>query len=72
MRPLITRIEWVAQCAGRFQERGGLTAKQADEYAYATACVELDDNGPDVARWTDPIEAADSDMSYWENDGDPE
>lgn len=73
MKPLITQKEWIDLCASQYFVRAGLTSAQAYIYADATAGAEREQNGPDVTRWTEPKEAADIDMSYWEDDeGSPE
>lgn len=53
--------EWLARCAARYRERGGLDAD--DAMAAAQVCAEeADDCGPE--------EAADNDMDCWDDDGD--
>ncbi|AJY38875.1 hypothetical protein BW21_4758 [Burkholderia humptydooensis] len=54
--------KWIDRCAKRYEERGGVDSKTA--HAFALACWEnrMDDRDS-------PEDAADDDMSYWENDG---
>ncbi|NKF21562.1 hypothetical protein [Solimonas marina] len=62
----LTKAEWIDRCAKRYRDVGGLSedlAKSAAEVAYE---VEDEDWGPRG----DPEEAADEDMSCWDDDGD--
>lgn len=61
----ITKEEWIQRSAARFKDRGGLTEEEAREQAKAsfeTVNGDLSEN---------PEDAADEDMSYWDNDEIP-
>lgn len=53
---------WIDRCAKRYEERGGVDSKTARDFAHACWENRLDDD-------ESPEDAADEDMSYWENDG---
>lgn len=55
----MTKEEWITACAARFETRGGLHVREARDFA--EACLENIDG--DLI--TDPVEAADEDMTRW-------
>lgn len=59
----MTREEWTKRYAQRIFEVGGFDAESAMNCAETGACENFSENG-DV--WLDPEEAADIEMSYWE------
>ncbi len=68
----MTKDEWVARCANRYQERAGLTPEKAMEAA--EACFDAASGGPGVELLElvgyDPEDFADDDISSWTNDGE--
>ncbi len=54
--------EWMAKYCLRLIERGGMDKAQALAYFNA--------GGDDHDYDSDPVEAADDEMSYWDNDGE--
>lgn len=69
----ITDAEWKRRYAARLMERGGmpeLAAIECAEEGYRLAVEEYTTDMNDGLA--DPIEAADEEMSIWENDGDAE
>lgn len=63
-----TREEWVSACAARYLEVSGIDTESADYFAKVCAEQEQDANGPYGPEWESPADAADEDMSYWDND----
>lgn len=53
------REEWIARCAARYAERGGLGAVQAKEFA------EISLEGIDGDLTENPEDTADEDMTCW-------
>lgn len=62
----MTREEWELRCARRFQDVGGLEAGEAAAFAKNCAETQIEDVGDDVSEWENPEDAADTDISYWE------
>jgi hypothetical protein len=62
--------EWREQCKKRFQ---AVTKSDDDEFLEqcVNGCVEMEkeSEGDNVEDWSDPDDAADMEMSYWD-DGD--
>lgn len=56
-----TLNDWIAACAKRYVDRGGLTEEEA--YEAARACAEGLEVGEDEV--VDPVVWADDDMSTW-------
>lgn len=65
----MTPEEWQRRCAARYMERGGVGEHSAIQMA-REAWVQEQDHGDPNSGWMSPEEAADEDMSYWEDDGD--
>ena len=66
----MTKDEWIARCAARYQERAGLTPYQAE--IAAKACFDAESEGSDFA-FSEAVEyrpedCADEDMSCWTDD----
>jgi hypothetical protein len=61
---VMDRAEWVARCAGRYLEILVLEEAEAGELAEANAGVQVEECGPDVEGWADPVEAANEDMAF--------
>lgn len=66
----MTRDEWLRQCAQRFIDRSDADHGEAAAYALACAEAEQEANGRDVLNWSAPADAADDEMSYWDDDGE--
>jgi hypothetical protein len=67
----ITTSEWKRRYAARLMERGGMPevpAIQCAEAGYETALEDFNASPSDGLM--DPVEAADEEMSCWEDDGD--
>ncbi|MBO7866983.1 hypothetical protein J6337_28745 [Burkholderia pseudomallei] len=61
--PLESQKEvWIDRCAKRYEERGAVDSNTARDFAQACWENRLNDD-------ESPEDAADEDMSYWENDG---
>ncbi|WP_416406558.1 hypothetical protein RCH27_08870 [Paracidovorax citrulli] len=64
------RTTWVEQCAERFVTRAGLNAETDARFAKASAeaCADqqAEEHGPNPSEWEPPADAADEEMSYWE------
>ena len=65
----MTRDQWLTKCAQRLIDRGGLDAGDAAANAIECAKLQTDDNGTNPAKWDAPADAADEEMSHWDNDG---
>ena len=64
----MTKGEWIARCAARYQERAGLTQEQAREAA--EACFDAESREPGSEFSEVPEDCADEDMSCWTDDGE--
>ena len=66
----MTKDEWIARCAARYQERAGMTPEQANEAA--KACFEAESGETEFSEAVEyrPEDCADEDMSCWTDDGD--
>lgn len=64
----MTRDDWLAACQKRYVEQSNTDPEVALGFAQACAEQEQEDHGDEVHLWGDPADAADSDMSYWEDD----
>ena len=71
----MTKDEWIAAYAARVAERSGLPLTSENEVSatdvaiIGAQCAEHDE-GLDVSKWDDPANAADEEMSCWDDDGD--
>lgn len=68
----MTKDEWIARCADRYQERAGLTPEQAKAAAEACFDAESGDPGFEFSEQVEyrPEDCADEDMSNWTDDGE--
>jgi hypothetical protein len=64
----MTRTEWINRCASRYIEASGIDAERARDFANTCADQQADLNGASGLAWDSPEDAADEDMSYWEDD----
>lgn len=65
---MTARTEWIESCADRYMQAGGAPKETALHFAEACADQQTELNGENTAEWHSPSDAADDDMSYWEND----
>lgn len=70
MADTLTREEWMRRYAARVMECAGVEEHQAIEIAKVGAeCWAEGERAASTAiEWIDPEDAADEEMSYWEND----
>lgn len=59
----MTREEWIRRFADRVKAMSEISEEEAMESAKSCADTAEDD------EWLDPEEAADTEMSYWDDDG---
>lgn len=64
----MTRTEWIERCADRYMEAGGAIRESALDFAEVCADQQAELNGDNTAGWDSPSDAADEDMTYWEQD----
>lgn len=64
----MTRDQWLQQCAQRFMDRSDADAGSAAAYAKECAAAEQQAHGSEPRNWTAPADAADEEMSYWDDD----
>jgi hypothetical protein len=68
----MSREEWERRYAARIEERAGWTKQESAEWA-SVGAVMLEQNERAAGKavvWEEPEDAADEEMSYWENDGE--
>ncbi len=66
----MTRDQWLNKCAERLRDKAGMEPGEAAAYAINLSETQLADNGRNPAKWDDPTDAADDEISYMSNDGD--
>ena len=68
----LTREEWIRRYAARVMEAASWDERPAMMAAQAAAESEERDASEEgrAVEWKDPEDAADSEMSYWTDDGD--
>ena len=68
----MTKEEWIARSAARYQERAGLTPEQAKDAAEACFDAESGEPGFEFSEAVEyrPEDCADEDMSNWTDDGE--
>ena len=68
----MTSEEWTRRFAARIQEQAGWSEEAAMQCAQAAAESHdyMERNSGREPQWLDPEDAADDEMSYWEDDGD--
>ena len=59
--------QWKAEYAARLVTRGGMPQAEADSAAKCAANTWLNDAGEDVSLWAPPADAADEEMTYWDD-----
>ena len=64
----LTREQWIRACADRYLAESDLDQESALHFATACADLQARPNGEDVSGWDSPSDAADEDMSYWEEE----
>lgn len=63
----MTKQEWIARCADRYIERGDLDELTAIDAADACYVSQKEDT-VEFGSFMSPEDAADQDMSLWDND----
>lgn len=66
----MTRDQWLNKCAERLRDKAGMEPGEAAAYAIILSETQLADNGRNPAKWDDPIDAADEEISLMSDDGD--
>ena len=66
----MTRDEWIDRCAARMTAVAGMARDNALYFAKECAAFEAESNGPSGDGWNAPEDAADEEMSYWDDDGE--
>lgn len=64
----LTQEEWISRAAAHYKARAEMNDEDARNTAEALFGAQ---DGP-MSEWDSPEECADSDMSYWTNDGEEE
>lgn len=63
-----TREEWITACGDHYALHGGAPLESAIYFAEECADQQEALHGPYNPAWQQPSDAADEDMSYWEDD----
>lgn len=68
----MTKDEWIARCAARYQQQAALTPEQARDAAEACFDAEAGEPGFEFSESAEygPENCADEDMSCWTDDGE--
>lgn len=66
----LTLQEWIERCADRFIKTTGTDIDKAHYLAGVCADSQADSNGASMAEWESPEDAADEEMSYWDDEGE--
>lgn len=66
----MNKQQWENAYAARLAFKGGLDQLNATAAAVAASQVQHEESGPDVREWARPEEAADEEMTYWDDDND--
>lgn len=62
------RDEWKAKYSSRLVARSDIDRDVANEWAETAAGEQVEAWGENVSEWEAPEDAADEEMSYWDND----
>lgn len=66
----MTKEEWLQRCAAQYVKVGAIESIE-DAMPIAEGCYDAMSQFVDDDYADDPEGAADEDMSYWDDDGDP-
>lgn len=66
----MTRDQWLNKCAERLRDKARMEPGEAAAYANMLHEQQVSDNGRDPAKWDDPVDAADEEISLMSDDGD--